>query len=84
MDVRNLVEAESDFSYPSRPAVGATLSPVQLATFLTGGVKRTGRGVDHPTPYIAEINQNYSYSSTSPVARRGMLQGELYLLPFIT
>ena len=48
------------------------------------GVKRPGRGVDHPIPYIAESNKNYSYNTTSPVARRSMLQGELYLLPFIT
>jgi hypothetical protein len=34
------------------------------------GVKRTGRGADHPAPSSAEVTNEYSYTFTSP---RGLL-----------
>ena len=41
------------------------------------GVKRPGRGVDHP-PKLA-----YSYTSTPPMGLRGLFQGELYLYLYL-
>jgi hypothetical protein len=40
-----------NFSHTSRPALGPTQAPVQLVP----GVKRTGRGADHPPPSSAEV-----------------------------
>jgi len=37
-----------DFPHPSRPALRPTQPPVQLIPGLFAGVKRPGRGVDHP------------------------------------
>jgi hypothetical protein len=31
------------------------------------GVKRQGRGADHPPPPSAEVNKEYSYASTPPL-----------------
>jgi len=43
------------------------------------GVKRPGRGVDHP-PYLApRLKKEQSYTYTPPVGLRGLLDGELYL-----
>ena len=41
-----------DFPHPSRPALGPTQPPVQWV-FL--GVKRSGRGADHPPHLSAEV-----------------------------
>jgi hypothetical protein len=40
-----------DFSHTSRPTLGLTKPPVQWVP----GVKRPGRGADHPTPLSAEV-----------------------------
>ena len=37
-----------DFPPPSRPALGPTQPPVQWVPGLSWGVKRPGRGADHP------------------------------------
>jgi hypothetical protein len=47
-----------DFSHTSRPALGPTQPPVASCTMGTGsfpGVKRPGRGADHPPPSSAEV-----------------------------
>ena len=41
-----------DFPHPSRPALGSTQPPVQWVPGPSRGVKRPGRGVDHP-PHLA-------------------------------
>ena len=41
-----------DFPHHSRPALGPTQPPIQWVPGLSRGVKRPGRGVDHP-PYLA-------------------------------
>ena len=53
-----------DFPQPSRPPLGPTQPPIQWVPGLSRGVKRPGRGVDHP-PSSAEVEgrvQLYIYS----------------------
>jgi hypothetical protein len=38
------------------------------------GVKRQGRGTDHPSPSIAEVRKEQSYTSTPLWAFRGLLR----------
>jgi hypothetical protein len=42
------------------------------------GVKRPGRGVDHPPHLAPRSNKEWSYTSTPPVGLRGLFYGELY------
>jgi hypothetical protein len=44
-----------DFSHKSRPVLGPTQPPVQWVPGLSPGVKRPGRGTEHPTPPSAEV-----------------------------
>ena len=58
-----------DFPHPSRPALGPTQPPIQWVPGLTPGVKRRGRGVDHPPPTRADVIervQMYLYSPSGP------------------
>jgi hypothetical protein len=59
-----------DFPYPSRPALGPTQPPVQGHGVSFPGVKRPGRGVDHPPPSSSEVKETvelhlYSHSGSS-------------------
>jgi hypothetical protein len=54
-----------DFLHPSRPAVGPTKLPIQLVPGLFRGVKRPGRGVDHPPLLAPRLKKEQSYTSTS-------------------
>ena len=65
-------------------------TPIQIgpgphpASYTTGtgsfpGVKRPGRGVDHPYPSSAEANERVELYLYSPLDLRGLFQGELYL-----
>ena len=58
---------EAKFYAPSRPFVGSTQPPIQWVPGVFPGVKRPGRGVDHPPPSRAEVKETmevylYSYS----------------------
>jgi hypothetical protein len=58
-----------DFSQPSRPPLGPTQPPIQWVPGLFPGVKRPGRGVDHPPPSSAEVKETvelYLYSPSGP------------------
>ena len=44
-----------DFPHPSRPALGPTQPPLQWVPALSWGVKRPGRGADHPPLSSAEV-----------------------------
>jgi hypothetical protein len=44
-----------DFSHRSRTTLGPTQPPVQWVPGFTPGVKRPGRGADHPPPSSAEV-----------------------------
>ena len=43
------------------------------------GVKRPGRGVDHPPHLAPRLKKEQSYTSTPPLGRRGLFEGELYI-----
>ena len=45
----------ADFPNPSRPALGSTQPPVQWMPGHFPGLKRPGRGVDHPPPTTAGL-----------------------------
>jgi len=56
-----------DFPHPSRPALGPTQSDTQWVP----GVKRPGRGVDHPLSSSVEVTERVELYIYSPVAIRG-------------
>jgi len=43
------------------------------------GVKRPGRGVDHPPHLEQRLKKEWSYTSTPPLGRRGLFRDYLYL-----
>jgi hypothetical protein len=43
------------------------------------GVKRPGRGADHPSPCSAEVTKGYSYTSIHPLGQFRPVTGLLYL-----
>jgi hypothetical protein len=54
-----------DFPHPSRKDLGPTQPPI----YSLPGVKRPGRGVEHPPPSSAEVKERvelYLYSSSGP------------------
>ena len=57
-----------DFLHPSRPALGPTQPPIQWVPSLYPGVKRPGRGVDHPPPCaeVKERVEQYFLSTSGP------------------
>jgi hypothetical protein len=56
-----------DFSHTSRPALGQTLFSCTTGTGSFPGVKRPGRGADHPHPPSAEVENKYLYSPSRPL-----------------
>ena len=58
-----------DFSHPSRPALGVHPASYTMRTGSFSGVKRPGRGVDHPPPSSTEVEgrvELYLYSPSGP------------------
>jgi hypothetical protein len=58
-----------DFLYPFRQALGAHPASYKMGTGSFSGVKRPGRGVDHPPPSSAEVKERvelYLYSPSRP------------------
>ena len=58
-----------DFPHPSIPALGLTQPPVQWVSGLSPGVKRPGRGDDHPPPPKCRGHERvglYLYSPSGP------------------
>ena len=46
-----------DFVHPSRSALGPTQPPIQWVPSFSRGVKRPGRGVEHPPPSSVEVKE---------------------------
>jgi len=58
-----------DFPHPSRPALGAHPASYTIGTGSFPGIKRPGRGVDHPLLPSAEVKEwvgLYLYSPSGP------------------
>jgi hypothetical protein len=58
-----------DFPHPSRPALGPPPTSCSMGTGSFPGVKRPGRGADHPPPSSAEVKESvelYLYSPPGP------------------
>ena len=62
-----------DFPHVSRPTLGAHPAPYTMGSGSFPGVKRTGRGVDHPPHLAPRLKKKYSYTSTPPLGLRGLL-----------
>ena len=57
------------FPHPLRPALGANQPPMQWVPGLYRGVKRPGRGIDHPPPNSADVKERvelYLFSTSGP------------------
>jgi len=58
------------FSAPIQTDPGAHPASYTMGTGSFPGVKRSGRGVDHPPPYSAEVKERvklYLYSPSGPL-----------------
>ena len=58
-----------DFAHLSRQALGPTQPPIRRVPSLSPGLKRPGRGVDHPPLFNAEVKERvelYIYSPSGP------------------
>jgi len=52
------------FAIASRPALRPTRNPIQwMPGVLTPGMERSGHRADHSPPFIAEVNNEWRYSS---------------------
>ena len=60
------------FSAPVQTAPGAYPASYTMGTRSFPGVKRTGRGVDHPPPSSAEVTERAELTSTPPMGLRGL------------
>ena len=49
-----------DFPHLSRPALGPTQPPIKCVPGFFPGVKRPGRGVDHPPPLVSRLKKEQS------------------------
>jgi len=44
------------------------------------GIKRPGRGADHPPPSDCEVKERVELYLSPPLGLRGLFQGELYFI----
>ena len=61
-----------NFPHPSRLSLGPTQSPIQWVPGLFSGVKRPGRGVEHPSHKAPRLQKEQSYTSTTPLGLNGL------------
>ena len=69
----------ASFSSPVQTVSGAHPTSYTIGAGSSPGVKRPGRGVDHPPHLALRLKKKWSYTSTPPLDLRGLLQGEFYL-----
>ena len=68
------------FSAPVQTGPGAHPVSYTMGTgFLSPGVKRPGRDVDHPLHLAPKLKEYYSYTTTPPLGFSCLLYGDLYL-----
>ena len=68
-----------DFPHPFRPALESHPASCAMGTGSFPGVKRPGRGVDHPSPSNDEVKERIELNLYSPSGPSGLFKGELYL-----
>jgi hypothetical protein len=68
------------FSAPVHTGPGAHSASCTMGTGSFPGIKRPGRGVDHPPTSSAELKERVELYLYSPLGLRGLFWGELYLL----
>ena len=61
------------FSTPVQTGSGAHPASYTMGTGSFPGVKRPGRGVNHPPPSSAEVKERVEYTFTPPLGRSGLL-----------
>jgi len=66
------IPAEARFSAPVQTGPGAYPASYTTGTGSFPGVKRSGRGVDHPPPSSAEVKERLELTSTPPTGLRGL------------
>jgi hypothetical protein len=67
------------FFAPVQTGLGALEASYTMGTAFFPGVKRPGRGVDHP-PYLPQsLKKEYSYIFTPSVGLRDLFLGDRYL-----
>jgi len=71
------------FSAPVQTGPGAHPANYTMGTGSFPGIKRPGRGVDHPPPLAPNLKEEYSYTSTPPLGLRGLFWGELHLYLYL-
>ena len=71
------------FSAPLHTGPGAHSASHTIGTDSFLGVKRPGRGVDHPPHLAPKFKKEQSYTSTPPLGLRGLFQDELYLYLYL-
>jgi hypothetical protein len=60
------------FTIESRPVLEPTQPPIQwIPGALSLGLKRPEREADHPSPYSAEVKNEWSYTSSHPIRLHG-------------
>jgi hypothetical protein len=64
--------AEARFSSPIQTGPEAHPASYTMGTGSFPGLKRPGRGVDHPPYLVPRLNKEYSYTSTPPLGLRGL------------
>jgi len=64
---------------PVQTGPGAHRASYTVGTGSFPGVKRPGRGVDHPPHLAPRLKKEYSFTSNSLLDLRGLLHGEIYL-----
>ena len=67
------------FSAPVQTGPEAHPASCTMGTVSFPGVKRPGRGADHPPHLSAEVKKEYSYTSTPPQGLHGVSWEHLYL-----
>jgi hypothetical protein len=69
-----------DFPPPFQIGAGVHTPSYTKGALSFPGVKRPGRGVDHPPLLVPRLRKEYSYTSTPPLGLYGLFEGEHYLL----
>jgi hypothetical protein len=77
------IPVEVRFSAPCQTGPGTHPSSNTVGSAYFPGVKRPGRGSDHPSPSSAEVKERVGLYLYSPLGLLSLFQGELqfYLLP---